>query len=185
MNRQEFATIVEVLHLAYGDDAILQDEKTLDLWYGFLKDIDYAVCKNAVMRIISTSKWPPKIAEIREAAVQIVTVRTDADWSDAWSKVIRSIGRFGQNRQEEALEYMGEDAARIVKRMGWKNICMSENISAERSNFRQAFENERNSSNTLNQIPVIVKKDMMLLADKVARIERGDDKSDRRRDDTQ
>lgn len=166
MNKKEFATIADVLHLAYGEDVILPDEKTLELWYGFLKDIDYAICKNAVMRIISTSKWPPKIADIREAAVQVVTVRETADWSEAWSRVIRAIGRFGQNRQEEALEYMGEDAARIVMRMGWKNICLSENISVERANFRQAYENHRNSSNTLNQIPAAVRLDMMALAER-------------------
>lgn len=170
MNKKEFATIADVLHLAYGKDAILPDEKTLDLWYGFLKDIDYAICKNAVMRIVSTSKWPPKISDIREAAVQVVNVHTDADWSEAWSKVIRAIGRFGQNRQEEALEYMGEDAARIVKRMGWKNICLSENIGVERANFRQAYENNRSNSNMLNQIPAMVRKDMMEISERVARL---------------
>ena len=61
-------------------------------------------------------------------------------WSDGWEEVLRAIKMFGSYRETEALQSMTETTRQAVKRMGFRNICLSENIMAERANFRTIFE---------------------------------------------
>lgn len=143
---------MDKLESAYGKDLQVKDQAAFDLWYTCLKDIPKEVCEAAVVVIIATSKWCPKIADIRETAINLVR-KEETDWSQEWDKVLKAIGRFGQNRQEEAMEYIGEHAASIVKRMGWKNICMSEKIEVERANFRDIFIAGQKQKRLFNQIP--------------------------------
>ena len=55
-------------------------------------------------------------------------------------EVLRAIKMFGSYRETEALQSMTETTRQAVKRMGFRNICLSENIMAERANFRTIFE---------------------------------------------
>ena len=158
MTEMDFAEIMDKLESAYGKDLQVKDKAAFDLWYSCLKDIPKELCEAAVVVIITTSKWCPKIADIREAAINLVQ-KNESDWSQEWDKVIRAIGRFGQNRQEEAMEYMGEKAAEIVKRMGWKTICMSEKIEVERANFRDIFIASQKQRKIFDQIPAINSND--------------------------
>lgn len=143
---------MEKLESAYGKELPVKDQAAFDLWYSCLGDIPKEICEAAVVMLISTSRWCPKIADIREAAVNLVS-REETDWSQEWDKVLRAIGRYGQNRQEEAMEYIGDHAAAIVKRMGWKTICMSEKIEVERANFRDIYIAEQKRKRLFNQIP--------------------------------
>lgn len=165
MNKQEFATIASILKKAYGSSQIMPDQESIDVWYGFLKDIDYNVMKVAVSEHIATNKFAPKISELRELTTKI-TSKDIMPWDMAWGTVLAAIRRYGYCREAEALESMDEATAAIVRRMGYVNICMSQNIEIERANFRMAYENEAKYRNQSNMLPGSVKKEKQLLADK-------------------
>ena len=59
----------------------------------------------------------------------------------------------------EALESMTEETRICVKRIGWQNICMSNNVSADRANFRMIYEQEIDSKKFLAQLPVSTRED--------------------------
>jgi len=165
MNRQEFSTIASILKKAYGSDRVMPDQEAIDVWYGFLKDVDYSVMKVAVSEYIATSKFPPAISELRELTAGITSKRI-MPWDMAWGTVLTAIRYYGYYREAEAIASMDEVTSSIVKRMGYPNICLSENIEVERANFRMAYENEAKSRKQSNMLPGAVKKEKQLLTDR-------------------
>ncbi len=142
MTIQEFATIAAAIKAAYPAANIMPDKQSKDVWYTMLADLEYRVCLNALKKHISTNRFPPTIAELRRGCADILA-GPDVDWSEAWGRVLLAVRRDGMYNEPAALERMGPEAAKIVKRLGFKNICMSENIEVERANFRMAWETEQ------------------------------------------
>ena len=62
------------------------------------------------------------------------------DWSEAWSQVQMAIRQFGAYRADKALESLPELTREATKRIGFTNLCMSENPSSDRANFRMIYE---------------------------------------------
>ena len=162
MNEKEFLAISSVIKAAYPNQGIMPSKESLDVWYGMLKDLEYVPVRNAVQEIIATSKFAPSIAEIREKATQRVTEQVP-EWGDAWEEVLKAIRKHGYMQELDALNSMTQVTRRCVKRLGWQNICMSENITADRANFRTIYEKEMQSIRTENQIPISVRNEKMIL----------------------
>jgi len=158
VNREEFAAVASALHSAYGKSNIMPDESALNLWYGMLKDIDYAICRNAVTQLISQNKFSPTIAEIREKCAAITAERLP-EWDEAWGMVLMAIRKYGYMREMDALESLPDAVRGIVKRMGYQNICQSENISVERANFREAYKGQANLIKQQNVLPGAVRNE--------------------------
>lgn len=70
MNKQEFAVIAVGIKSAYPASKILEDDASMNFWYRMLKDLNGKVVENAVMEHISTSVYPPNIAEIRKLCME-------------------------------------------------------------------------------------------------------------------
>ena len=75
------------------------------------------------------------------------------DWGEAWEKVIKAIARCGSYDEEGALSSMDEVTRISVQRLGWLTLCMSEDISIERANFRMIYEAEAKRKKRDAQIP--------------------------------
>ena len=139
MTKQEFGIFASALRTFYPKEQILPNQQAMELWYNQLKDIPYEVAEASLNAYVSVNKWSPSIAEIREAAASVQHGNVP-DWGDAWEVVLRCIGKYGSYRESEALASMDEMTRTAVKRIGFRNICMSENITADRANFRMIYE---------------------------------------------
>lgn len=164
MDKKEFANIVSAIKTAYPASQILDSEQAIELWYKMLADLDYKACQMAVLEIISTSKFPPSIAEIREKCSQLIAPPIK-DWSEAWEDVIRSIGKYGMYQTQEALSSFDELTRKCVNRIGYVNICMSENIAADRANFRMIYEAEVQKKRAENQLPLALRTEKQKMLD--------------------
>lgn len=153
MEREEFKILAKGMKAVYTQPSFLPDADAFNVWFSLLQDIDYRVAQAAVQKYMLTNKFPPTIADIREQATTI-SVGEKPLWSDGWEEVIMAIRKFGSYREEEALESMTETTRRAVKRLGFNNICMSENIMADRANFRMIYEQIAEREHTAKQIPV-------------------------------
>lgn len=138
MTRQEFAVFVSAMRTYYGRENLLPNNQAMELWYRQLEDIPAKVAEASLNKWVATQKWSPSIADLRQMASEIVTGET-VDWGEAWSKVMKVVGGYGYNRQAEAMERLDEITREAVKRVGWYEICMSENIGVERANFRDIY----------------------------------------------
>ena len=148
MTKQEFAKIAMALQTFYPRENMFKTDQETELWYDMLEDIPYDVAQIGIKKWVATNKWPPSIAEIRSMA-QTVTFGETKDWGKAWEEVINSIGAYGIYHVKEALEMFDDLTREAVERVGYRNICMSENIMTERANFRMIYEQlaERKTKN--------------------------------------
>ncbi len=126
------------------------------MWFKQLQDIPYNVAELTLNKWVATNKWSPSIADIREAATDL-TQGEAKEWGDAWQEVLNAISKYGSYREIEALESLDDVTRQTVKRLGFKNICMSEEIQVDRANFRMIYENELQRQKQKAQLPPSVK----------------------------
>lgn len=155
MNWSEFATIAMALKTSYPNFQIMPSEESKKIWFSMLQDLDYGVCQNAVKQIIATSKFPPSIAEIREKYTEL-TVLPVADAGEAWEEVMRAIQHYGIYGEVEALNSLSELVRQTVKRIGFRNLCLSENIVADRAHFFKIYDSIATRQRNESKIPLAV-----------------------------
>lgn len=92
MNRAEMTEIFAVLMIAYPQAEMFKAESqqalkeklapTISLWTTCLKDIDFWTAQQAVVRVCQKCKFPPTIAEMREAAEDVKhQVKSEIEWA--------------------------------------------------------------------------------------------------------
>lgn len=153
MKREEFKILCKGMKAVYTQPTFLPDADAFNIWYSMLQDLDYMVAQAAIQKYMLTNKFPPTIADIREYSAS-VTVGEKPLWSDGWEEVLHAIRKFGSYRESEALESMSEITRQAVQRLGFRNLCMSENVMTDRANFRMVYEQIADREYTAKQIPV-------------------------------
>lgn len=166
MTKKEFALIADAIRTYYPKEKIFPNEQSMALWYEQLKDLDYKLTMQAVNTWVATNKWSPSIADIRATVVDMIDP-TKKTWGEAWAEAVRAITHFGYYQEKEALESFDELTRTCVKRIGFKEMCKSEDLKTERANFRMIFEQEQEQRKLQAQTP----QGFKLLMDKVKQIE--------------
>jgi len=124
--------------------------ETIQLYVSFLADIDDAALDQAMKTCIARGKFFPTIAEIREAAANLTTANLPAA-AEAWGEVLEQMRRVGSYRQPE---FSNPVISRVVSYFGWRELCISENLVADRARFLQAYEAEvQRGQETLQLLP--------------------------------
>lgn len=152
MNKNEFSLLVSAIRTFYPAANILPNEQAMMLWYEMLKDLDYQTSEAAVKKWVATNKWPPTIADIREGASSVQS-KGIKDWGEAWSDVKRAISEYGSYEAIKALDSLDELTRSAVKRIGFYDLCMSENQAADRANFRMIYEELAKREKEDRQLP--------------------------------
>lgn len=169
MTKKEFSTFCMALKTFFPRDNVLPNEYAMELWFNELCDLDYQVAQTALKKYVHTNKFAPTIAEIRSMATEVQYDRIP-DWGDGWSQVISAINTYGYYQEGKALDSMDNITRQAVKRMGFKNICLSENIVADRANFRMVYEQIRERKQQEQQMSPALK-------DVISRLRLSNDKS--------
>lgn len=139
MTKKEFATFAMALKTYYPREQLLPNQQAMDLWFAQLQDIPFKVAEAGLQKWVSLNKWSPSIADIRNMASGI-THGELPDWGDAWEEVCRSIRQYGSYRAGDALASLSPLTRKATERIGFRNLCMSENPSSDRANFRMIYE---------------------------------------------
>lgn len=138
---------------------------TVEAWAEMLQDIPFDHAKAAVKAAVATSPFPPSIAEIRDYATRLTGPRrltAEEAWGIA-SECIRNYGtrtvpkdgyadkvyefvRFGEpvrvrpsGLEYEAKRHCPEDVWALLQRMGYRDICESDNPDVVRGQFIKAW----------------------------------------------
>lgn len=138
MDKKEFATFAMALKTYYPRENLIPNEQAMNLWFIQLQDLDYKTAELVLNKWVATNKWSPSIAEIRSGAAEITQERIP-DWGEAWEKVLKAVWHWGSYEPEKAMESLDELTRAAVKRIGYHEICMSQNIAVERANFRDTY----------------------------------------------
>jgi hypothetical protein len=108
-----------------------------DFMWDYLNDLDDEEFLTAIQKVISSSKelYPGSniIAIVRENAK--VGKRLSA--GEAWGLVLREVSLTGSYGVPKFVDPL---VARAVEAVGWRHICLSENIMVERAHFLKIYD---------------------------------------------
>lgn len=178
MNETEFELLAAAIKSAYPNSKVLLDKYGMRTWYKALMDLDYKVAENAIWEHISTSVFPPSIADIREKCTARLQPMV-TDWGEAWEEVQRAIRRYGSYQEDAALASLSRLTAVAVRRMGFKNLCLSENPVADRAHFQRMYEGMVKEEKHQTQLPkfVEVERSRMIEANILSKVRIGENNS--------
>ena len=139
MDKKEFGILASAIRTYYPKENILPNNEAMSLWYRELSDIPMHVAEAALRKWVSTNKWSPSIVELRETAATVQNGEIP-DWGEGWEQVCKAIRKYGFYEPKKAMESFDPITRQCVERLGFRNLCLSENPTAERANFRQCYE---------------------------------------------
>ncbi len=137
-NKIDIARVVAELAAAYPNWNA--SEYTAEVYYQDLKDIpaDELMIAARHCRSEAGRKFAPSVGELRGAVMELRRASMNIPGAyDAWQEVMKGmVERIGY----DAPEWSSPLVAKAVKSLGWRNLCMSENQTADRARFIQAYE---------------------------------------------
>lgn len=138
MTPAQVAKLVAVLLSAYPH--VRTNEGTSMAYERMLADLDHGAAQAAIERLLSSCKFLPTIAEIRETALAI-TVGEQKPGGEAWGSVLRAMKREGAYRSP-GIDFVFADSvtAECVAALDWKELCLSENTVADRARFIELYD---------------------------------------------
>ena len=157
MDKKEFAQFVAALKTYYPRESFLANEQAAELWFAQLRDLPYDVASCALNKWVATNVWSPTIADLRRLAVEVSKGETP-DWSAGWAAVLDAARYFGRYQRAEALASLDDLTRRAVERLGWEEICTSEDLTALRANFRMIYEKQAESQSKNAALPGALKE---------------------------
>ena len=102
MTVKEFGILADAIKTYFPRDNVLPTENAMRLWYSELKDIPYQLAHTALRKYVSTNKFAPTIADIREQAAELSNQNYDGlNETAAWSMVWKAICNSGYHSEEE------------------------------------------------------------------------------------
>lgn len=155
MTKNEFAIIADAIRTYYPKENILPNAQAMELWFMELQDIPFDVAQTSIRQWVSINKWSPTIADIREMA-STVSIGAIPEWGEGWEQVLKAIRQFGMYRVGEAMDSFDSITRQCVERLGFRDICLSENINADRANFRMMYESLQERKKKEAQTPAAV-----------------------------
>lgn len=159
MERDKFKLLVKGLRAVYAQTAFIPDADAFNMWFALLGDLDYEVCAAAIKKYILLNKFPPTVAEIRELASNI-THGEPLTWGESWEHAMKALRKYGFYQPQEALESLDPLTRRCVQTIGFQNLCMSENLMAERAHYQRVFESYSRQEQTERKMPLALTEEI-------------------------
>lgn len=149
-----FETITRVLAVASAayPNFDLKPE-TVRVYLKLLADLPDELLEEASLAHIAQSAFFPTIAELRTSTSEILDRRDPIPTGlEAWSEVEDQIRRVGYTGHPEFHHPL---IGKLVNSMGWRNLCHSENLIADRAHFLAAYEQIRLRERNPMRLPAL------------------------------
>jgi hypothetical protein len=127
--------ILKQLFSAYANSQVTIE--TIAVYDRLLADIPPGDLQTVIDQAIAECKFLPTVAEIRERWHALTRTIALPAASEAWGDVqaeIRRIGYVGSPNFANGI------TAQVVKQMGWRELCASENVIADRAHFMKMYD---------------------------------------------
>lgn len=139
---EEYIPVHMMLCAAFSDHVARLSDETMEaqvqLYHRMLCDLELCDLEAVALRHMAESQWFPKIAELRKSAASL-THPEALDPVEAWEQVRLAILRTGSYGVPEFDDPL---TGAIVRQMGWRDLCLSENPVADRARFIEAYERQ-------------------------------------------
>ena len=140
-NQQQIVKALSMLQLAYSTD---MPKERMKLYVYKLSDVNPVTLEQAISNLIDRCKFLPTIAEIREecsALSAFVNAYEEIPTAqEAWEKVIKVVGTYGNENGKEHLEEITLTAARTIWSSFDPRMGHEYNEASCRSQFIRCYE---------------------------------------------
>lgn len=145
MNEKEALNLVGLVLANFPNMQEKDMRPTAALWCKMLSDVPYQTAEQALLYVLSTAKFFPTVAEIREAVVKITTPELPAPM-EAWAIGRRIAKKYSPARMmdgdfEKAKAITPPLIWRVIEYIGWRDFCFYGD-DYMRSRFVKAYEIE-------------------------------------------
>ncbi len=166
MTKTETVKLLAVISAAFPNTQVT--EATVALWHELLGDVDLNLALVAVKKLLLESPYPPTIADIRKRAVEIMTpLKDQVDAAEAWGEVEKAIRLYGYYSEAEALASMSPRVAKVVRYIGWREICLSEEPGVVRGQFLKMYQQVAEREQKEKLLPQGLRNEIQRLAAKI------------------
>lgn len=125
--------ILKQLFSAYPNTQVTPE--TVAVYLRLLGDIAPTDLQVIVDQAVATCKFLPTVAELRDMRHSMEAMG-ELSWGEAWEDVQREMRRIGSYGVPA---FRTELTAAVVRSMGWKVLCASENPQTDRAQFRDIY----------------------------------------------
>lgn len=176
MNLQETTLLFAILTTAYPRFEQYQDKEKLklaiQLWSEMLKDVPYPIAELAAKKLISESPYPPVISDMRKHIAEISKPNIQ-NAAEAWGEVTSCIKKYGSYREIDSLQEMSPLTAKVVKMIGYREICLSDEPGVVRGQFTKMYEQIANREKQENLLPDTLKQQIKLVSSNLKMLKEG------------
>ena len=114
MEREQFKVLVKAMKAVYAQPTFIPDQDAFNVWFALLGDLPYKQAELAVQKHMATEKFPPTIADIREKAEQITSVK-ETEMSESWKP-----GRLCEKQSEDQIIMQKRNLRNCQKPARWQ-----------------------------------------------------------------
>ena len=158
---------MRVIASAYPSSRWENFDDTLEIWHAMLEALDLPVAQLALKRMIAVLKFPPSVADLREAVAELAT-QGQLTPGQAWGKITAALRAFGYDQPEKAREALGEDLWSMVGQMGgWTHLCECENPDVVGAQFGRRDKAMLDRRKEQIQVPGKIKQQFAIMLEQV------------------
>lgn len=129
------ASVLRQLVAAYTNTQV--SDETVAIYIRLLRDIPADDLQTIVDQSIAECKFLPTVAEIRDRWHSLTRGLGELTSAEAWGMVMMEIRRVGYTG---APHFESQKVARVVKMIGWRELCMSEEPGIDRAQFMRMYD---------------------------------------------
>lgn len=144
MTKPEAAKLVSVIIASCPGQASRLDRERvaamIDTYALLLEDIEYEHASAALRVLLQTRTWMPSVADIRATVLELNRGPVKPG-GEAWGSVLAAMHAQGAYRTP-GTDFVFYDpvTARCVQALGWQELCLSENTTADRARFIELYD---------------------------------------------
>lgn len=164
MNKLETTKLFALISSLYPREAAFANASRdmINAWALMLEDVPFSVAQTGLQAHVSTSPFPPSIAEIKGWSVKLNKQYMDA--SEAWGIARKAISEYGYKNKLKAKANTPADVWAVMERMGYEDMCLSENPDVIRGQFTRLWESRSKQQQEMDRLPPAVKESIARLS---------------------
>ena len=158
MTAKEFGFLADAIKTYFPRDNVLPTENAMRLWYSELKDIPYQLAHTALRKYVSTNKFAPTIADIREQVAEL-NGRDEEEINEtaAWYLVLKAIRRSTYYSEEEFAKLPATVQRAVASPKQLREWATLEDVDGKtltviQSNFQRTFRAEQQRERERNKL---------------------------------
>lgn len=137
MTKEETVVAISLIASLYPNWVPTKD--TITVFHELLKDLNGELVISSIKVLLQTSEKQPTVASIRKQVLSTMGVLPKSR-AEAWEEVRLAIKKYGRDGFQLYIEDATEVCLKAVETIGWKELCVTENVDITRAHFWKAYD---------------------------------------------